>query len=232
MVNNDSKRYRVELHTWGKNWNGKDYFKTDITKLDDIKEVEDFVKLIDEIYSGITRPDVNESYKYRKKAPKYCKSNEENYIYDENHFWWGYAVLDYKNEKVIMQGGVGLYDFWNPMKSLAILDRYFRKEGEVPKDGPSAGITITTALASLLTNKKVSGNIAMTGEVSLRGNVMPIGGLKEKLMAAERAGVKKAFIPKDNIDDLKDIPEEIKEKIEVIPVTTVKEVLKELKLIN
>ena len=134
MVNNDSKRYRVELHTWCKNWNGKDYFKTDITKLDDIKEVEDFVKLIDEIYSGITRPDVNESYKYRKKAPKYCKSNEENYIYDENHFWWGYAVLDYKNEKVIMQGGVGLYDFWNPMKSLAILDRYFRKEGEVPKD--------------------------------------------------------------------------------------------------
>lgn len=134
MVNNDSKRYRVELHIWGKNWNGKDYFKTDITKLDDIKEVEDFVKLIDEIYSGITRPDVNESYKYRKKAPKYCKSNEENYIYDENHFWWGYAVLDYKNEKVIMQGGVGLYDFWNPMKSLAILDRYFRKEGEVPKD--------------------------------------------------------------------------------------------------
>ena len=105
-------------------------------------------------------------------------------------------------------------------------------EGAVPKDGPSAGITITTALASLLTNKKVSGNIAMTGEVSLRSNVIPIGGLKEKLMAAERAGVKKAFIPKDNIEDLKDIPEEIKEKIEVIPVTTVKEVLKELKLIN
>ena len=134
MVNNDNKRYRVELQTWGKNWDGKEYFKTDITKFDDIKEVEDFVKLIDEIYSDIIRPDVNESYKYRKKAPKYCKSNEENYIYDENHFWWGYAVLDYKNEKVIMQGGVGLYDFWNPMKSLAILDRYFIKEGEVPKD--------------------------------------------------------------------------------------------------
>lgn len=134
MVNNDNKRYRVELQIWGKNWDGKEYFKTDITKFDDIKEVEDFVKLIDEIYSDITRPDVNESYKYRKKAPKYCKSNEENYIYDENHFWWGYAVLDYKNEKVIMQGGVGLYDFWNPMKSLAILDRYFIKEGEVPKD--------------------------------------------------------------------------------------------------
>ena len=134
MVNNDNKRYRVELQTWGKNWDGKEYFKTDITKFDDIKEVEDFVKFIDEIYSDIIRPDVNESYKYRKKAPKYCKSNENNYIYDENHFWWGYVVLDYKNEKVIMQGGVGLYDFWNPMKSLAILDRYFRKEGEVPKD--------------------------------------------------------------------------------------------------
>lgn len=134
MVNNDNKRYRVELQTWGKNWDGKEYFKTDITKFDDIKEVEDFVKFIDEIYSDIIRPDVNEYYKYRKKAPKHCKSNEENYIYDENHFWWGYAVLDYKNEKVIMQGGVGLYDFWNPMKSLAILDRYFRKEGEVPKD--------------------------------------------------------------------------------------------------
>lgn len=134
MVNNDDKRYRVELQTWGKNWDGKDYFKTDITKFDDIKEVEDFVKLIGEIYSGITRPDINESYKYRKRAPKYRKSNENNYIYDENHFWWGYAVLDYKNEKVIMQGGVGLYNFWNPMKSLAILDTYFRKEGEVPKN--------------------------------------------------------------------------------------------------
>ena len=134
MVNNDNKRYRVELQTWGKNWDGKDYFKTDITKFDSIKETENFVKLINEIYSYVIRPDVNESYKYRKKAPKHCKSNEENYIYDENHFWWGYAVLDYKKEKVIMQGGVGLYDFWNPMKSLAILDRYFRKDGEVPKD--------------------------------------------------------------------------------------------------
>lgn len=134
MVNNDNKRYRVEIHTWGKNWDGKDYFKTDITKFDSIKETENFVKLINEIYSYVIRPDVNESYKYRKKAPKYCKSNEENYIYDENHFWWGYAVLDYKKEKVIMQGGVGLYNFCNPMKSLAILDTYFRKDGEVPKD--------------------------------------------------------------------------------------------------
>ena len=104
-------------------------------------------------------------------------------------------------------------------------------EGAVPKDGPSAGITITTTLASLVTNKKVPGNIAMTGEVSLRGNVMPIGGLKEKLMAAERAGVKKVLIPKDNQEDLKDVPDEIKEKLEIIPVNDVKEVLTTLNLL-
>ena len=83
----------------------------------------------------------------------------------------------------------------------------------------------------VLRNKKVPGNIAMTGEVSLRGNVMPIGGLKEKLMAAERAGVKKVLIPKDNQEDLKDVPDEIKEKLEIIPVNDVKEVLTTLNLL-
>ena len=77
-------------------------------------------------------------------------------------------------------------------------------QGAVKKDGPSAGITLTTALASLITKKKVSPLIAMTGEVSLRGGVMPIGGLPEKLMAAARAGVKTVYIPKENEDDLKD----------------------------
>ena len=104
-------------------------------------------------------------------------------------------------------------------------------EGATPKDGPSAGITLTTTLASLVTNKKVSEKVAMTGEVSLRGNVMPIGGLPEKLMAAERAGIKKVFIPRDNIDDLKDVPEEVKNKLEIIPVDTVKDVLIDLKLL-
>ena len=104
-------------------------------------------------------------------------------------------------------------------------------EGAVPKDGPSAGITLTTALASLVMNKKVSPNIAMTGEVSLRGNIMPIGGLKEKLMAAERAGITKVFIPKDNIIDLKDIKDEVKNKLEIIPVSTIKEVIKKTKII-
>jgi ATP-dependent Lon protease len=103
-------------------------------------------------------------------------------------------------------------------------------DGATPKDGPSAGITLTTALASLVTGKAISPKIAMTGEVSLQGNVNPIGGLPEKLMAAGRAGVKKVFIPEDNVEDLKDVAKEIKEQLEIIPVKTVEDVLKELGL--
>lgn len=99
-------------------------------------------------------------------------------------------------------------------------------EGAVPKDGPSAGITLTTALASLLTGKAVSPEYAMTGEVSLRGTVMPIGGLPEKLMAAQRAGISKVLIPETNVDDLDEVAEEVKEKMEIIPVKTVTDVLK------
>ena len=97
--------------------------------------------------------------------------------------------------------------------------------GAVPKDGPSAGITLVIALASLVTGKAVDPQIAMTGEISLRGGVMPIGGLPEKLMAAQRAGVKKVFIPYDNIEDLEDVAEEVKEKIQICPVKKIKEVL-------
>ena len=100
--------------------------------------------------------------------------------------------------------------------------------GAVPKDGPSAGITLTTALASLVTGKAVDTDIAMTGEVSLRGGVMPIGGLPEKLMAAQRAGIKKVFIPEDNVEDLEDVAEEVKEKLEIIPVKKVTDVLKKV----
>ncbi|MCR4633497.1 MAG: endopeptidase La [Erysipelotrichaceae bacterium] len=99
--------------------------------------------------------------------------------------------------------------------------------GAVPKDGPSAGITLTTALASLFSGKKVDPQIAMTGEVALRGTVEPIGGLNEKLMAAQRAGVKKVFIPKDNVTDLKDVAEEVKEKLQITAVQNVTDVLKE-----
>lgn len=100
-------------------------------------------------------------------------------------------------------------------------------EGAVPKDGPSAGITIFTALASLFTGHKVDPHLAMTGEVTLRGAVMPIGGLKEKLLAAQRAGITKALIPKENVPDLADLPEEIKAKMEIIPVAAVEDVLRE-----
>lgn len=98
--------------------------------------------------------------------------------------------------------------------------------GAVPKDGPSAGITMTTALASLVNNIPVSPEYAMTGEVSLRGNVMPIGGLPEKLMAAARAGIKKVFIPEENEDDLKEVAKEVLDELEIIPVKRVEDVLK------
>ena len=98
-------------------------------------------------------------------------------------------------------------------------------EGAVPKDGPSAGITLTTAIASLVTGRAVSPEFAMTGEVSLRGVVTAIGGLPEKLMAAQRAGISTVFIPKDNEDDLKDVAEEVREKLNIIPVSDVSDVL-------
>lgn len=99
--------------------------------------------------------------------------------------------------------------------------------GAVPKDGPSAGIALFTALASLVTGIKVDSKIAMTGEITLRGAVLPIGGLKEKLLGAQRAGITKVLIPKDNVIDLKDVPEEVKEQLTVIPVETVEDVLTE-----
>ena len=98
--------------------------------------------------------------------------------------------------------------------------------GAVPKDGPSAGITLTTALASLVNGIAVNPAYAMTGEVSLRGNVMPIGGLPEKLMAAQRAGVKTVFIPQENKDNLKDVASEVLQELEIIPVKKVTDVLK------
>ncbi|MBQ8954853.1 MAG: endopeptidase La [Clostridia bacterium] len=98
-------------------------------------------------------------------------------------------------------------------------------DGATPKDGPSAGITLTTALASQLTATAVPPTVAMTGEVSLQGDVNPIGGLPEKLMAAQRAGVKRVFIPRENVDDLKDVAQEVKEALVITPVSTVEEVL-------
>ena len=103
-------------------------------------------------------------------------------------------------------------------------------DGATPKDGPSAGITLTTALASLVSGIPVSPAVAMTGEVSLQGCVNPIGGLPEKLMAAQRSGVKQVFIPRDNLDDLKDVAREVRDQLTIIPVQTVREVLENLSL--
>ena len=99
-------------------------------------------------------------------------------------------------------------------------------EGAVPKDGPSAGITMATAFYSMMTNIPVRADVAMTGEISLRGRVLPIGGLKEKLLAAKQAGIKLVLIPKDNESDLAEISTEITEGMEVIPVSKMEEVLK------
>lgn len=101
-------------------------------------------------------------------------------------------------------------------------------EGAVPKDGPSAGITLTMAIASLVTDRAVAPSYAMTGEVSLRGAVTAIGGLPEKLMAAQRAGITTVFIPKENERDLADIDDEIKQGLEIVPVSDVDEVLEKV----
>ena len=98
-------------------------------------------------------------------------------------------------------------------------------EGATPKDGPSAGIAMTTAIVSLLTANPISKDIAMTGEITLRGRVLPIGGLKEKLLAALRGGIRKVLIPQDNEKDLVDIPDNVKEALEIVPVSDINEVL-------
>ena len=98
-------------------------------------------------------------------------------------------------------------------------------EGATPKDGPSAGIAMVTSIVSLLTGIAVRRDVAMTGEVTLRGRVLPIGGLKEKLLAALRGGIKTVLIPKDNEKDLADIPDNVKKGLEILPVGSVDEVL-------
>jgi ATP-dependent Lon protease len=123
--------------------------------------------------------------------------------------------------------------FLSKATSLGLEEKQYKKvdihlhvpEGATPKDGPSAGIAIYTTLVSLITKSPVQRTVAMTGEITLRGKVLPIGGLKEKLLAASRGGIKKVIIPEDNIKDLKDIPDNIKDKLEIIPVKTVEQVI-------
>ncbi|MGB3740656.1 MAG: S16 family serine protease, partial [Castellaniella sp.] len=114
-----------------------------------------------------------------------------------------------------------------------IADQVFEKhdlhvhfpEGATPKDGPSAGIAITTAMVSALTGIPVRSDVAMTGEITLRGEVLEIGGLKEKLLAAHRGGVKTVMIPEENVKDLAEIPDNVKNHLEIIPVRWIDRVL-------
>ena len=98
--------------------------------------------------------------------------------------------------------------------------------GAIPKDGPSAGVAMLTALVSLLTHRKVDGATGMTGEITLRGRVLPIGGLKEKVLAAHRAGLKRVILPERNMQDLEEIPEEVRDDMNFVPVRTIDELLK------
>jgi ATP-dependent Lon protease len=100
-------------------------------------------------------------------------------------------------------------------------------EGAIPKDGPSAGVTIVTALVSCLTNRPVDASVAMTGEITLQGKVLKIGGLKAKILAAHRAGIKKVIIPKENDKDLVEIPKKVKDSLQIIEVEDIKDVLKQ-----
>jgi len=119
-------------------------------------------------------------------------------------------------------------------KELGLSENFYRKkeihihvpEGAIPKDGPSAGITIAMALISAISGKAVSGKIAMTGEITLRGNILPIGGLKEKLLAAKRFGITKVLIPQENLREIQDFPEEITSQLEIIPVKTIWDAIK------
>lgn len=126
---------------------------------------------------------------------------------------------------------VSLVKHMLPEESAVLLDHDLHihvPAGAVPKDGPSAGITLVTAIVSLLKDKPINPEVAMTGEVSLTGRVMPIGGLTEKLMAAQRAGVKTVFIPKENEDDLEDVAEEVKKSLTILTAEKVTDVLEQV----
>jgi ATP-dependent Lon protease len=97
--------------------------------------------------------------------------------------------------------------------------------GAVPKDGPSAGNAILSAMVSLLTGRRVRGDVAMTGEITLRGTVLPVGGIKEKLLAAHRAGIKRAILPERNAKDLVELPDEVKKSMEIVLVKKVSETI-------
>ena len=121
-------------------------------------------------------------------------------------------------------------------KELHIDEEFYKKydihihipEGAIPKDGPSAGVTMCSALVSTLTGIPARKDIAMTGEITLRGNVLPVGGIREKVMAAHRAGIRKVLLPAENEVDIQEIPEAVREEMEFVLLKTAKDALKQV----
>ena len=113
-----------------------------------------------------------------------------------------------------------------PTSTTNPISTFTSRPARFPKDGPSAGVTIAASLASLLSGRPVRSDVAMTGEITLRGKVLPVGGIKEKVLAARRAGIKTVILPRRNERDLEDIPEEARKEMEIIFVDTVDEVLR------
>ena len=150
-------------------------------------------------------------------------------LIDENKLEIPKKIYDQTYENLESQKGENSQNLKNKNEQIYnLFDLHLHvPEGATPKDGPSAGITMAVAIASILSNKKVKADIAMTGEITLSGKVLPIGGLKEKLIAAHKAGIKKALIPRKNYErDLDELPSEVKDAIEIIPVDTIDDVLK------
>jgi ATP-dependent Lon protease len=148
----------------------------------------------------------------------------------------GNLVLTGKLGEVMQESAQAALSYVRSRTSqLRLPDNFYEKidihihvpEGAIPKDGPSAGIALTTSIVSALTSKPVDRNIAMTGEITLRGRVLPIGGLKEKILAAHRGEVSKVLIPFENKKDLEEIPGKILKKVEIVPVDHMDAVLKE-----
>jgi ATP-dependent Lon protease len=153
----------------------------------------------------------------------------------------GQLILTGKLGEVMRESAQAAFSFIRSRsKALGIDDSVFEQfdihihipEGAIPKDGPSAGITMATAMVSVLTNCPIRKDVAMTGEITLRGRILPIGGLKEKVLAAHRSGIKKVLVPKENEKDLEEIPANIASKIKIRLVETMEEVWKEALIVG
>lgn len=217
------------------------------------KSLTDYMKNGTEIKKNITKKDIT---KYLGE-PKYTfdnttKNMAPGLIYGLAYTPFGGAVLPIESclyegsGKVIYTGSLGkvmqesidvsLSYIKSHRHDFKINDYYFTTkdihlhalEGAIPKDGPSAGVTLVTSIISLMKDEKVPSNIAMTGEISLRGDILPIGGLKEKLIGAYNERIKKVFIPKKNHLDLEEVPEFLKQNIEIVEVSNYREIYKQL----